>query len=179
VVIWGNGGCYADGGTAYQRFLWQVASYGVMFISPGTILGESNRGRTNATWMTGAIDWITKAAGKGNYTHVDPSRIATWGQSCGGTEALANAQDPRISSVGVFDSGSRTEADSKAIVGKISKPVFYFIGGVSDSAYPNVSLTTGSRATQFRLTPTIRLNATIFHFQQRHQLGRGTTTEVI
>ena len=149
-----------------------------MFISPGTILGESNRGRTNATWMTGAIDWITKAAGKGNYTHIDPGRIAAWGQSCGGTEALANAQDPRISSIGVFDSGSRTDAESKAIVGKISKPIFYFIGGVSDSAYPSVSLTSRFRPARL-LTPTIRLNETILHFQQRHQLGRAITTEVI
>ena len=139
VIVFGNGGC-APVGTLFQAFLAQVASHGVMLIAPGGLEISWTAAPTTAKNMIESLDWITKAAGTGNYSHVDATRVAAWGQSCGGLEALANAQDPRISSLGIFNSGQFSDADSKAIASKINKPIFYFLGGPTDIAYTNVRI---------------------------------------
>ena len=138
VVVWGNGGCYAAG-SAFQSFLGQVASYGVLVIANGPMSSQAS-GQTTSAWLVESMDWVTKNGGKGNYSYIDPTRIAAWGQSCGGLEALSQAQDSRINHIGVFDSGSLSAAESTSVAGKITKPVFYFIGGSTDVAYPNVSV---------------------------------------
>lgn len=89
--------------------------------------------------LTEAIDWVVANAGKGRYRHVDASRIAVWGQSCGGLEAYDVAQDPRVGHVGIFNSGELAANESEAVAGKINKPIFYFLGGPTDIAYLNVS----------------------------------------
>jgi len=47
-------------------------------------------------------------------------------------------QDDRVSSIGVFDSGQMSAAASASVVGKSTKPIFFFIGGSTDIAYANV-----------------------------------------
>ena len=139
VVVWGNGQCYGDG-TVFQAFLGQVASYGV-FVIAGGVLGGGNPSQypaTNAANLKAAIDWVTKTAGTGNYTHVDASRLAVWGQSCGGTLAIANAADSRVQSVGIFNSGSGLIGGSTSAVSNLKKPLFYFLGGSCDIAYTAV-----------------------------------------
>ncbi|KAF2435972.1 hypothetical protein EJ08DRAFT_684927 [Tothia fuscella] len=66
-------------------------------------------------------DWVEKNAGRGQYTNVDGSRIAVW-------------NDPRVSFIGMFNG---EELNKATIAPKITKPVFYFLGGSSDVAYPN------------------------------------------
>jgi dienelactone hydrolase len=78
--------------------------------------------------------------GTGNWTHVDKTRIATSGFSCGGIDAiLAGKDDPRVSNIWIFSSGCLTAASRQAWLGNLTKPAFYFMGGPSDVAYSNVS----------------------------------------
>ncbi|POS70249.1 hypothetical protein DHEL01_v211359 [Diaporthe helianthi] len=144
-------------GLAFRGFLGEVASHGALVIATGsayvdpetyvapsteapppanasgTVAGE------NPAAMTAAINWVQENAGKGDWTHVDGSRIGTWGQSCGGLEAYAaGMNDSRVNHLGIFNSGQLTEQASQEVAGSISKPVFYLLGGPSDVAYPNV-----------------------------------------
>lgn len=101
--------------------------------SSGSLPGE------NPAAMTAAIDWVHDNAGKGDWAHIDASRIGTWGQSCGGLEAYAaGLNDSRVSQLGIFNSGELSEQASREFAGNLSKPVFYILGGPSDVAYPNV-----------------------------------------
>jgi dienelactone hydrolase len=94
--------------------------------------------QTTAEMMTDSVDWITKQAGKGNYPHVDATRIAAWGQSCGGLEAYTMSTDARVGSLGIFNSGQFSAAASNSVAPTIDKPIFYFLGGSTDIAYANV-----------------------------------------
>ena len=139
VVVWGNGQCFGDG-TIFQAFLGQVASYGVLVIAGGKPGKGAPDGTTiNAQNLKDGIDWAVRNAGTGNYTHVDASRLAIWGQSCGGFLALQLASDSRVKSVGIFNSGSTMIGGSTNAVATLRKPIFYFIGGTCDMAYPAVS----------------------------------------
>ncbi len=53
VLIWGNGGCVADG-AAFLGLLNQVASHGVFVVASGAPRGK---GTTTAALMTQAVDW--------------------------------------------------------------------------------------------------------------------------
>jgi hypothetical protein len=89
--------------------------------------------------LTEAIDWVYENAGKGKWKHVEKSRIAVWGESCGGLEAYsAGAQDKRVGHLGIFNSGQLSDSASAEVAGKIDKPVFYILGGPTDVAHPNV-----------------------------------------
>jgi hypothetical protein len=80
-------------------------------------------------------------AGKGDWKHIDASRIGVWGQSCGGLEAYsAGANDSRVSHLGIFNSGQLNESDSSSVAGALEKPIFYLLGGPTDVAYPNGEL---------------------------------------
>jgi dienelactone hydrolase len=125
-------------------FLIQLASQGVIVLAngppqsaniSGTFESFGSVGRTSPGQLTEAIDWAVKNAGKGNWTHVDASRIAAAGQSCGGGDAYRVVNDRRVSVLGVFNSGTMGGSTSS-----FSKPVFYFLGGPSDMAYRNVCL---------------------------------------
>jgi len=84
------------------------------------------------------VDWVTATVkgGAAQYANVDISRIAAAGQSCGATQAYQLAQDPRVTAIGIFNSGI-TNA-SEPLPTKITKPIFYFLGGPTDIAYKNV-----------------------------------------
>ena len=118
---------------AVEPFLTQLASHGIMIIAGGTPKGK---GSTTAAQMTAGIDWIVKKAGTGTYANFDASRIIAAGYSCGGVEAYAQTWDPRVQSIGIWNSGFLTNQTAAAA---INKPVFYFLGGSSDIAYANVS----------------------------------------
>lgn len=89
--------------------------------------------------MTAAIDWVEQNAGQGEFANVDGSKIAAAGMSCGGTQAYAQNQDPRISAFGIFNSGTLDPSQTDATLGAINVPIFFFLGGPSDIAYGNVS----------------------------------------
>jgi hypothetical protein len=132
--VWGNGACSSEGGSN-ARFLQMVASHGYLAIASGPPAGGMRS--TTAQMMTASIDFATKVAGTGKYANVDAGKIMAAGFSCGGVEAMAQAWDPRVKSIGVYSSGLLTNYTAAST---FSKPVFYVLGGSSDIAYANVSL---------------------------------------
>lgn len=130
VMLWGNGGCSANG-IGQAPFLQQIASQGVLVIASGAPNGQ---GSTTSAVMKASIDWIKNQAGKGNYANVDASRIVAAGWSCGGIEAYDQINDARVMGVGIWSSGLLNNYDAAK---KFNKPVFYFLGGSSDIAYAN------------------------------------------
>ena len=93
----------------------------------------------NTTAMISAIDWVYANAGKGDWKHIDKTRIGVWGHSCGGLQAYNASPDERVHHIGIFDSGGRSLNESAGIIPKINKPVFYLLGGPTDEAAVNVS----------------------------------------
>lgn len=144
VLVWGNGGCGADG-TGNAQFLQQVASYGYIAIASG---GPGQQGGTTSAMMKQSIDWVTQNAGKGAYAKVDATKIMASGFSCGGVEALDQIWDSRVKTIGVVSSGllqNQTAARS------YNKPIIYILGGSGDIAYANVSYPISCQHSQVRL----------------------------
>jgi len=114
VMVWGNGGCAIDS-TRYSGFLTTIASHG--FVVIGTIPQEgAARRQENADDMRAAIDWAVKEnervgsplnalAGR-----IAIDKIAVMGQSCGGFLSIALGADPRVKTIGVFNSGVQKAA---------------------------------------------------------------------
>ncbi|KAK8027789.1 hypothetical protein PG991_004845 [Apiospora marii] len=121
--------------TIYRpNFLLEIASWGVIAIVSGT---PHNGGGTTAQQMTNGITWAVSHAGQGTYAHMDASRIAAAGMSCGGIEAYAQAFDPRVTTIGIFNSGQYDAGGTNNVLPRITKPIFFFLGGPSDIAYGN------------------------------------------
>lgn len=137
VFIWGNGACSGDG-TSARNFLAQIASYGFLVVSQGVPGGG---GSTTIDQMREAVTWA--ANGAGGAFNVDRTKIMTAGYSCGGTEAYAFIDDARVSSIGIYNSGMLGNYDQAKT---IRKPVIIALGGPSDIAYPNVSLSPDSNS---------------------------------
>lgn len=165
LVLWGNGGCRNNGLSA-SHFLREIASHGYLVIANGApqeerpvqaALPPANGPRPNGApppratadetqvgQLLGAIDWV---AGSDLAPHVDTSRIAVMGHSCGGLQALAAGADPRVDAVVAFNSGVYVRAGSglsgvgigKDDLKKLHTPVAYILGGPDDIAYPNGS----------------------------------------
>jgi hypothetical protein len=135
VLVWGNGGCSANG-LSHRNFNLEIASWGFIVIASG---GPNAGGSTTAKTMKDSIDFIVKAAGTGTYANVDATKLAAAGMSCGGIEAYEQAQDARVKAIGIFNSGQQSVANTNRIVPPITKSVFFFLGGSSDIAYENVS----------------------------------------
>lgn len=81
--------------------------------------------------------------------------------SCGGVEAYtAGVNDNRVTTIGIYNSGLLSEQESRNVVPRINKPIFYFMGGPSDIAFNN-----GER--DYRLlpqsTPTWKGNLNVGH----------------
>ena len=163
VVAWGNGGCSNDG--ASSRFhLLELASHGYLVIASGRILsgpgaasaapaaapaGQPSRPRTAATDLTAAIDWAVAEnarAGGEYFGRIDAAQVALSGWSCGGLQALRVANDPRVRTVvmhntGVLNGGPNTTIPgmdvTKDALANFHTPVIYIMGGPSDIAYAN------------------------------------------
>ncbi|KAF1807894.1 hypothetical protein P152DRAFT_463081 [Eremomyces bilateralis CBS 781.70] len=133
VLVWGNGGCMGDS-TAFEGALTEWASHGFMVIANGSPGGS---GQTTSEMLLQSIEFITQNAGQGKYANVDTRKIAAAGQSCGGLEAYDVAPDPRVSAIGIFNSGEFSDSASKQTVAQLHQPVFFFLGGSSDIAYEN------------------------------------------
>jgi hypothetical protein len=133
LLVWGNGGCSADGAGA--RFhLTEIASHGYLAIASGTI--QSGPGAppraanetppappeigtnglplhvpppaTKTELLTQAIDWAlaeNQRRGSPYYRRIDPRWIAVSGWSCGGLQALEAAADSRVRTAVIHSSG--------------------------------------------------------------------------
>lgn len=141
MLIWGQTGCSYNG-RVFENFLNEVASHGIFILSNGTPNGKDNpngiteTANPNPAQHKAAIDWVMQAAGTGKYANIDTSRLAVAGQSCGGTQAYSISPDPRVTAIGIFNSGLINATDP--LPTKITKPIFYFLGGSTDIAYQNV-----------------------------------------
>jgi dienelactone hydrolase len=106
VMVWGNGGCAIDS-TRYSGFLTTIASHG--FLVLGTIPQEgAARRQENADDIRGAIGWAEKEnarAGSPLQGKIATDKVAVMGQSCGGFLSIALGADPRVKTIGVFNSG--------------------------------------------------------------------------
>jgi hypothetical protein len=106
LMVWGNGGCGIDS-TRYGGFLTTIASHGFLVMSTVPVQGAARR-TENADDVRAAIDW----AAKENVRAESPlkgkialDKVAVMGQSCGGFLAMTLGADPRVKTIGVFNSG--------------------------------------------------------------------------
>jgi hypothetical protein len=110
-MVWGNGGCAIDS-TRYSGFLTTIASHGFLVI--GTVPQEgAARRQENADDIRGAIDWARKENARTGSTlkgKIALDKIAVMGQSCGGFLSIALGADPRVKTIGVFNSGVQKAA---------------------------------------------------------------------
>ncbi|MGV3512294.1 MAG: hypothetical protein ACO1OX_09860 [Novosphingobium sp.] len=164
VVVWGNGGCSADGASARQHLI-EIASHGYVVIAPGDIMSGPGATRkrepraadksgqlppvaTTSADVKAGLDWaLAENARSGSTLHgkIDGQALAVAGHSCGGLQALELAPDPRIRAVLVHNSGVFTDGTNpirgitvnKAMLDKLHTPVLYVLGGPDDIAFPN------------------------------------------
>ncbi|KAJ0425067.1 Alpha/Beta hydrolase protein [Aspergillus carlsbadensis] len=159
ILIWGNGGCM-NNGTSFATFLTELASHGYLVIASGPPDGT---GMTTSQLMRDAISWVRGKAHAGGafspYRNFDASRIAVAGQSCGGLEAYQVRDEESVKGLGIFNSGFLggedggaggggggegpappgfpIEMEDPSVIAQVHKPVFWFLGGEDDVAYPN------------------------------------------
>ncbi len=156
VYLFGNGACSTDA-TKSRHHLIEIASHGYLVIVPGGIYGGPGVEMTSASIMSRdfkadsallgeAIDWaIAENSSEGSpfYGKIDTGNVVMSGYSCGGTQALKYAGDPRISSFVIMNSGIFPEnyipmdgmSLSKRLLDKIKVPILYVTGGPEDVAY--------------------------------------------
>lgn len=92
----------------------------------------------DGTPLTAAIDWLTREAADSSsrfYQKVDTTRVAAMGMSCGGLMSYNVSADPRIATVGIWNSGL-INPDEKIFAG-LHSSVIIVTGGESDIAYAN------------------------------------------
>jgi dienelactone hydrolase len=106
VMVWGNGGCAIDT-SRYSGFLTTIASHG--FLVLGTAVQEgAPRQQATADDLRAAVDWAEKENtrdGSPLRGKVATDKVAVMGQSCGGFLSVALGADPRVKTIGVFNSG--------------------------------------------------------------------------
>ena len=93
----------------------------------------------NGTALIAAIDWMDKEVNDSKsrfYQKVDTARVAAMGMSCGGLMSYGASADPRIATVGIWNSGMFDPKDQKIIDG-IHSSVIIITGGESDIAHDN------------------------------------------
>jgi dienelactone hydrolase len=153
VIAWGNGACGTDG-TGFANFLTEVASHGFVVIADGApggsgggskggligSLGGGSGGQSKVSDMRDSIDWAL--AGKAaKYATIDPTKVATAGQSCGGLESYSTSyHDPRVKLTLLFNMGIYQDA-KRYLLKELKVPVAYFLGGPKDTGFPNVRIT--------------------------------------
>jgi dienelactone hydrolase len=92
----------------------------------------------DGTPLIAAIDWLAREAADGSsrfYQKVDTTRVAAMGMSCGGLMSYNVSADPRIATVGIWNSGL-LQPDEKIFAG-LHSSVIIVTGGESDIAYAN------------------------------------------
>lgn len=115
LVIWGNGGCSNDGGSA-RHYLAEVASHGYLVIAPGKPLSghlampgapEPAFMQTTVDKLRDALDWAlaeNSRQGSPYYNLIDTGMVASAGHSCGAMQAMIVADDPRVATLLVHNS---------------------------------------------------------------------------
>ena len=164
VVLMSGPGC-DDDGDSFRPFWTEIASHGYMVIATGEPVPEGVRAAMGATTeedMKAGLDWIiseNERPGSKYYQKVDTEHIALFGQSCGGVQALKLSGDPRVSLLGLWNSGLGAMADNadptrrslmgispalKEMLINLRIPIAYFVGD-TDPARPNSTMDYGCR----------------------------------
>lgn len=115
VMVWGNGGCGIDS-EHFSGFLTTIASHGILIVGTVPQEGAAQR-QENADDMRAAIDWATKEnsrAGSPLNGKIAVDKVAAMGTSCGGFLSLTLGADPRVKTIGVFNSGVQTPPAGQA-----------------------------------------------------------------
>jgi len=106
VLVWGNGGCAIDT-TRYGGFLSTIASHGFLVLGTAPQEGDARRQAT-ADDLRAGVDWASTEnarAGSPLRGKIDTNQVAVMGQSCGGFLSLSLGADPRVDTIGMFNSG--------------------------------------------------------------------------
>ncbi len=147
IIAWGNGACF-DSPWEHVNFLNEVASHGFLVIGIGTMPKQTDT-RSKSQKLLDAIDWAIaqNSDPKSPYFQkLDTQKISVSGMSCGGLQTLEVAADPRITTIGVFNSGVLGNPGggmpgmpqvTKAKLNEIKVPMLYLLGGKLDIAYGN------------------------------------------
>ncbi len=141
VMVWGNGGCAIDS-TRYAGFLTTIASHGFLVLGTVPLEGAARRQET-ADDVRAAIDWAAKEnerTGSPLKGKIALNNVAVMGQSCGGFLSIVLGADPRIKTIGVFNSGVQKAAPGAApglqpssdALPKLHGPVLLINGGEPD-----------------------------------------------
>ena len=117
ILAWGNGGC-ANSNSGHQNYLSEIASHGYLIVAIGPAGG--GRGGPGAGGpaagapapsggtLLDAINWANAQNANPQslyYRKIDTSKLAVFGHSCGGLQALEVSPDPRVKTTLVVDSG--------------------------------------------------------------------------
>ena len=129
LMVWGNGGC-AINSTRYGGFLTTIASHGFVVMATAAEPGVT---RATADILRKAIDWAeaeNKRAESPLRGKINLDKIAVMGQSCGGFMSLELGADPRVDTIGVFNSG--VQGNNMAQLAKLHGPVLLINGHERD-----------------------------------------------
>lgn len=152
IVIWGNGACLADG-SDFEGFLSTIASYGFLVVGSAPVPGNP-QARVNSASLVKALDWAQAEASRRGSALAGTIRtdaVAVMGMSCGGNIALEAARDPRVKTLGMWNSGvwnsgeMRTGdgtllvATTKADLAHVHGPTLYINGDHIDPATVNAA----------------------------------------
>ena len=132
VMVWGNGGC-AINSTRYGGFLTTIASHGFVVMATAAEPGAAAGGRSTADNLRKAVDWAeaeNKRAGSPLTGKIALDRVAVMGQSCGGFLSIELGADPRVDTIGVFNSGA--QGDNVARLTALHGPVLLINGHERD-----------------------------------------------
>jgi hypothetical protein len=132
LVVWGNGGC-AINSTRYGGFLTTIASHGFVVMATAAQEGVN---RATADHLRAAIAWAeteNKRAESPLEGKINLDKVAVMGQSCGGFMSLELGADPRVDTIGVFNSGAQGDAAVvAATIDKLRGPVLLINGHERD-----------------------------------------------
>jgi hypothetical protein len=106
VIAWGNGGCAIDS-KSFMGFMETVASHGFLVIGTSPIEGAPRR-QANVDDLRAALDWADKENrrdGSPLKGKIAVNKMAAMGSSCGGFLSIEVGADPRVKTIGVFNSG--------------------------------------------------------------------------
>jgi dienelactone hydrolase len=138
VVVWGNGGCAIEN-PKYEGLLETIASHGFLVITttgPASAAGApvgAPGPRATAESLTAAVDWAQREnarPGSPLQGKIETRKVAVMGQSCGGGLSIALGADPRVGTIGVFNSG--VQEAQVAQLSKLHGPVLLINGHERD-----------------------------------------------
>ncbi len=118
----------------------------------------AGNGMVNGTDLVAAIDWIEAEAGKQGsrfYGKVNVENVAAMGMSCGGLMSYGASKDPRVATVGIWNSGlfpDENNPNANAdIYNGIHGSVIIVTGGGESDPTPDIAYANGKR--DFELMP--------------------------